>query len=115
VIVADTPNWAERDAKGYGYGGGNRVMLRLLQREGVSRNDVHWSAAVPCECEWSALPAARKACAARLRAEVLASGAEVVMPTGALALQSLLELPRKPDMTRWRGSVCRVSEKGVEK
>jgi hypothetical protein len=57
------------------------------------------------ECSPDDLPKARRACAERLRAELKAVAAPVVVPVGALGLHSALALTKKPQITQWRGSI----------
>lgn len=81
------------------------MLLKGLKTIGLSRSDVHWTNAVLCECRQEDQAAAAKACKERLRLELAAVAPPVVMPVGAWALGSTLGLTKKPQITKWRGSI----------
>jgi uracil-DNA glycosylase family 4 len=111
VVVGDAPSRAELEAGRPFAGQSGKMLQRGLRSLGLQRADVHWTNAILCECDPRDMPAARKACQARLTAElaeaVAASPAPhpVVMPVGAYALQGALNSKRKPQILKWRGTV----------
>lgn len=109
AIVGEAPGRTEL-AQGRPFiGKSGQMLMRGLRHElHVDRSQVHWTNAVLCECSIEDQPKAAKACAARLRAELAAAGAPVVMPVGAWGLASTLGLPKKPQILRWRGSISEI-------
>lgn len=81
------------------------MMRELKQRCGYDREQVHWTNAVLCDVPKEEHAKARKACAARLRAEIAATGCKTVLAVGSLSLQSAAGLNRKPAIQRYRGAV----------
>jgi uracil-DNA glycosylase family 4 len=110
VVLGDSPSRADAEAGRPFAGSSGRFLARGLRTLGLSRADVHWTNAVLCDCrgDEKLVAKARVACAARLRSELAASGAPVVMPLGSAGLHSVLTLPRKPQLLKWRGSVSRA-------
>ncbi len=90
-------------------GRSGRMMARALGSIGLKRHEVHWTNAVLCDVSKPKLPDARKACAERLRLELAAAGAPVVLPLGALGARSSLLATKSTPIIKWRGSVSRVS------
>lgn len=109
AIVGEAPGRTELEQGRPFIGASGRMLMRGLKTLRLARHEVHWTNAVLCECAPQDLSKARAACAARLRAELAASQAPVVMPVGALGLHSALALPRKPQILKWRGSVSKLS------
>ena len=105
AVVGEQPGRNELEQGRPFIGASGRMLERGLRTIGLRRSDCHWTNAVPCDCHPRDLPKARKACAKRLREELAATGASVVMPVGKLALHSTLDLRRKPEILKWRGSV----------
>jgi uracil-DNA glycosylase family 4 len=112
AVVGDSPGRGDLDNNLIWSAGGGRLLMRGLATVGLRRGDVHWTNAVLCECKDDELPAARKACAPRLRTELAGSGASVIMPTGSHALHSAMALPKRPAILKWRGSVSEVALEG---
>lgn len=108
AVVGEAPSRADVEAKKPFAGASGRLLQRGLRTLRMARNDVHWTNAVLCECKEQDQKAARAACAQRLRSELEACGAPVVMPLGPSALHSSLALPRRPQILKWRGSVSRM-------
>ena len=109
AIVGEAPTRAELEAGGAWRNHSARVLGRGLATLKLRRGDVHWTNAVLCDCSPKNLPRARKACAKRLRTELAACGAEAIVPVSALALHSVLDTSKKPQLLKWRGSVSRAS------
>jgi uracil-DNA glycosylase len=117
AVVGEGPGRNELEQGRPFIGASGRMLARGLKTLGLQRSDVHWTNAVLCDCKPDEQPKARAACASRLRTELAASGAPVVMPVGALGLHSTMALSRKPQILKWRGSVSRVTyaaEPGAE-
>jgi uracil-DNA glycosylase family 4 len=116
TVVNESPSRADI-AEGKPMAGASGKMLqRGLKTIGLRREDVHWTSAVLCDCEPRDLPAARKACANRLVAELAAAKPPITMTLGAFGLQSVLgklgpigfngkPSNRKPQALKWRGSI----------
>lgn len=81
------------------------MLERGLRTLGLTRADVHVTAAVLCECDKHDMAAAAKACRRRLQTELSAVAPNVVMPLGPYATQGVLSTPRKPRQQAYRGSV----------
>lgn len=110
AVVGEAPTRQEVEAGGSWRNHAARFLGRGLATLKLRRGDVHWTNAVLCECpDTRLLPKARKHCAARLRAELRASGAEAIIPVGAMGIQSTLDWPTKPQLLKWRGSVSKAS------
>jgi uracil-DNA glycosylase family 4 len=109
AIVGEGPGRNELEQGRPFIGASGRMLMRGMKTLGLQRSDIHWTNAVLCECPAELLPKAAKQCAARLRAELAAVQAPVVMPVGAFGLQSSLQLPRRPQILKWRGSVSEIS------
>ena len=117
AVVGEGPGRNELEQGRPFIGASGRMLARGLKTLGLSRADVHWTNAVLCDCKLEEQPKARVACAQRLRAELAACEAPVVMPVGALGLHSAMALPRKPQILKWRGSVSKLTyptEPGAE-
>lgn len=108
TVVGEDPSRADIEQGRVFAGSTGRLLARGLKTLGLSRADIHWTNAVLCQCAPQDLAKARVACAERLRSELAASGAPVVMPLGPLGLHSSLALSRKPQILKWRGSVSQA-------
>lgn len=109
AIVGEGPGRNELEQGRPFIGASGRMLMRGMKTLGLARGDIHWTNAVLCECPPELLPKAAKQCAARLRTELAAVHAPVVMPVGAFGLQGALQLPRRPQILKWRGSVSEIS------
>lgn len=105
AVVGEGPGQNElREGRPF-IGASGRMLERGLRSIGLSRANVHWTNAVLCDVKEKDLPAARKACEQRLKDELRGVAARVTVPVGAWGLQSALELKKKPQIMKWRGSV----------
>ncbi len=109
AIVGESPGRNEvRQGRPF-IGASGRLLGRGLRTLGLKRSDVHWTNAVLCDCpNPKDMSAARKACSERLRKELEGSRAPIVMPVGAWGLQSAAQLPRKPSILKWRGTITQA-------
>lgn len=105
AIVGEQPGRTEVEQGRPFVGASGRMLEGMLKREGLTRADVHWTNAVLCPVDKEGMADAKKACAARLKAELVASAAPVVVPTGAHALHVVAETSNKPSILKYRGSV----------
>jgi uracil-DNA glycosylase len=112
AVVGEAPGRNELEQGRPFIGASGRMLGRGLQSIGLRRADVHWTNAILCECKEDDMPAARKACAPRLRAELAAVGAPVIMPVGSYGLHSAMALTKKPAILKWRGSVSEAVIEG---
>lgn len=109
AVVGEAPGFNEVEHKRPFVGASGRVMVQALAKIGLSREDVHWTNAVLCECHSEKLLGqARRHCAERLHAELSKAGVEHIVPVGAQALHTVGLLPRKPKILKWRGFVHTV-------
>lgn len=111
AVVGEGPGRNELEQGRPFVGASGRLLARGLRTLGLSREDVHWTNAVPCECKERDLKAATKACSARLRLELAQSGAPVVLTVGAYGLMGAAGHTKKPAILRWRGSVIETESK----
>lgn len=111
VVIGEAPGRNEVEQGRPFVGASGRMLMRGLRTIGLRREDVHWTNAVLCDAghDPADLAAAAKACRARLRAELAEVAAPVVMPVGAYALQGALQLTKKPQILKWRGSVSTIN------
>ena len=105
AVVGEAPSRAEILEGRPLSGAAGRMLARGLATLRLRRSDVHWTNAILCDCNPRDWPKARKACAARLRAELAEAAPSIVIPIGALGLHSTLALAKKPQILKWRGSV----------
>src|SRR5262249_14421679 len=110
AIVGEAPGWNEvREGRPF-VGKSGKMLERGLRSIGLSRSEAHWTNAILCDVgqDPKLQKEAAKACGKRLREELREAGAPVIMPVGAWALQSALNLPKKPQILKWRGSVTKI-------
>lgn len=113
MVVGEAPGRNEVRRMRPFVGRSGRYMAAGLSTLGLTREDVHWTNAVLCDCpDPRKMKDARKACAQRLRDEITESGVPIVMPVGAWALQSVLGRSKKPAIRKWRGTISRVAVAG---
>lgn len=106
AVIADRPTSWELERGRPEIGG--RMWGRGLQSLGLAAADTHQTYAVLCDVNPRDLARARKACAARLTAELDAlPTSTVLVPVGAYALHTTLALDRRPRLLNWRGTVSR--------
>lgn len=105
AIVGEAPGQNELRLGRPFIGASGGMLCAGLETLGLARRDVHWTNAVPCEVSQREQPAARKACAERLRLELRECGARVVMPVGGFGLHSAMGGNKRPSILAWRGSV----------
>lgn len=103
-VVGESPFRTDFDAGVPFASRGGQLLERGLRTIGLSRNDVHWTNAVLCECKKDDLVTAARQCRRRLHEELNSAGARVVVPTGSLALKSVLR-PKSARIQDWRGSI----------
>jgi uracil-DNA glycosylase len=88
---------------------------RMLAR-GFAANDLpppaawHRTSAVLCECPLKEQAKAAKCCGERLRAELAACGAPIVVPLGGIALQQVMGSKAKLPLMKHRGFVHRRTD-----
>lgn len=105
AVVGDAPHRQDIDA-GRPFGGASgRMLVRGLATIGVRRHEVHWTNAILCEVSQREQRAARKCCATRLRDELVATGAPVIVAVGAIATQSTIGRGTSTPIAKWRGSI----------
>lgn len=105
AIIGEAPGKNELTERRPFVGRSGKMLLRGLKTLGLTRGDVHWTNAVLCECPQEHQAAAAKCCRERLRAELAEVNPIVAMPVGAWALGSTLGLSKKPQISKWRGSI----------
>lgn len=105
AIVGEGPGPSELIEGRPFVGPSGRLLNHLNAKIGFKRSDVHWTNATLCQGKESELAAARKACQARLDAELQEAGIEHVIALGAHALHATAHTPRKPRILHYRGSV----------
>lgn len=110
AVVGEFPRGADLENGAPLSGSGGRMLLRGLKTIGLRRHDIHWTNAILCKppVDAKGLAGAAKHCAERLRAELAASSASVVVPLGPLGLKGVLASKSKPQILKWRGSVSTV-------
>jgi uracil-DNA glycosylase family 4 len=113
AVVGEAPGLNEvREGRPF-IGASGRMLERGLRSIGLARANVHWTNSVLCDVKPTDLPAARKACKKRLKEELGRVAAPVTVPVGAWGLQSALELKKKPQIMKWRGSVSVIGDRYV--
>lgn len=112
AIVGEAPGATEL-LKGRPFiGPSGQLMNKMLRAIGIEREEVLWTNAALCEStQDKELRKAAKACQDRLQREL--EGISFVVPVGAYALGSVLKLPEKPRILKWRGFVVRDGERTV--
>lgn len=104
AIVGEAPGQTEVQQGAPFVGPSGQVLDRILSAIGVEREEVLWTNAALCEpTREKELRKAAKLCSERLQREL--EGVQHVIPVGGYALQSVLRLPRKPSILKWRGFV----------
>ena len=111
AIVGEAPGWNEMNQGRPFVGASGKMLQRGLATLGITRDQVHWTNAILCNVgqDPAKQKIAAKACGPRLRAELAASGAPIIVPVGAWALGSVMALGKKPQILKWRGSVSRIN------
>lgn len=107
AIVGEQPGGTELQRGRPFIGASGRLLMKGVSFLGLTRDQVHWTNAVPCKVKDRELTAARKCCASRLVTELGASGAGVIMPVGAHGTRSVLGLKSAPIMA-YRGTISRT-------
>lgn len=117
AVVGEAPGWNEVNQGRPFVGRSGQMLERGLKTIGLSRSQVHWTNAILCDVgrDDKKQKIAAKACGPRLRAELEACGAPVIMPVGAWALAGTMNLSKRPQIQKWRGSVSRMTFPGQGK
>jgi uracil-DNA glycosylase family 4 len=105
AIVGEAPGFNELQQGRPFIGKSGRMLERGLRFLGLRRSEVHWTNAILCDVRPNDMAKAAKHCRARLQRELREAAAPVVMPVGAWGLQGAMNLSKKPQILKWRGSV----------
>lgn len=105
AIVGESPGPSELVEGRPFVGPSGRLLNHLNKKIGLKREDVHWTNAVLCQGKESELGAARKACQARLDAELTSAKVQHVFALGGHALHATAHTSRKPRIQHYRGSI----------
>ncbi len=111
AIVGEAPGFSEIRSGRPFVGSSGKMLERGLRTLGISRDQVHWTNAILCNVgqDPKKQKAAAKACSGRLRKELSDSKAPIIVPVGAWALGSVMNLSKKPAILKWRGSISQIT------
>jgi uracil-DNA glycosylase family 4 len=105
AIVGEAPGFNELQTGRPFVGRSGKMLEKGLKYLGLRRSEIHWTNAILCDVRPVDMAVAAKKCRARLQRELREASAPVVMPVGAWGLQGAMNLTKKPQILRWRGSV----------